>query len=260
MKYGAIIVLASGCAVLGPMPATTGVSAIPAQAPELAMQTGAMPGYYLSASATEEPNGEPIQQLLAAFDPGEHVPGLVVAGRVFTESGGTVLEPVLGYRKTLGPDQRYAVAAFLYGTRMGRTFEHATYAATRAGLEGAADVRLTEPHPWFSVHAFGSLSVTNVSADGTYCVTTGGYATDCEDPYPEPPPPRLFAEVSGVYPAVTAGVAIELGRHRGSIFHAARFQLLAGGGAMPTVVRSEQEGATSYLTIGLAITLAFGAR
>lgn len=254
-----LLVILSGCATLGPMPGRTGVSPVPAANPEFAAQFGVMPGYYLSASAADEPNGAGIPQLLASIDPGHVAPGLLLGGRVYGESGDTAVEPILGYRRKLGVEGRLAVAALLYGTRMKTTSEHATYAATRAGLEGAADLRLTNPNRWVEAHAVGSVSLTNVSADGTYCVD-GDHAIDCPDPFPTPDPPRASAEASGVYPTVTIGVAADLFKFPSSVFHHARLELMFGAGAMPRVVDGEQARAKGYATLGAALTLAFGGK
>lgn len=256
-----VIAVLSGCATLGPMPGRTGVSAIPAAKPELAAQLGFMPGYYLSASASQDPRGAGIPQLLAALDLGDVAPGLLLGGRAFGESDDTAIEPILGYRRTLDREHRLAVAALLYGTRMSATFERATYTATRAGLEGAADLRLTKPNRWFEAHAIGSASLTNVTADGTYCVDadTMMHAVDCPAE-PDPLPPQVTAEASGVYPAVTLGLAADLFELPSSIFHGARVEAMLGAGAMPRVVDGEQQRAKGYLTLGLAITLAVGGK
>jgi len=252
----------AGCATLGPMPGRTGVSPVPAEHPEVAAQLGFMPGYYLSASASASPKGAAIPQLLAALDPGHVAPGLLLGGRAFGESGDTALEPILGYRRALDFDGRFSVAALLYGARMRTTQAHATYAATRAGLEGAADVRLTDRDQAIEAHAFGSLSITNVTADGTYCVdaATETHAVDCPDPYPEPPPPQATAALTGVYPALTLGVAADLLNLQRSVLHGVRVELMVGAGAMPRVEDGVQQRATGYLTLGFSLTLSVGGR
>jgi len=262
MRYLLLLVVVSGCATLGPMPGRTGVSPIPAANPEFAGQVGFMPGYYLSASASEDPNGSAIPQLLATVDPGHVAPGLLLGGRAYGESGDTAIEPIIGYRRHVDDEQRLAVAALLYGTRMATTYQHARYSATRAGLEGAADLRLTKPNQWIEAHAIASLSITNVSADGTYCVDspTMSYAVDCPDPFPEPPPNQVSAEVSGAYPTMTIGIAADLFKLPSNVFHGARVELMFGAGAMPRVTDGAQSRGKGYTTIGLAITLAVGGK
>ena len=43
-----IVVVVSGCTTLGPMPATTGVAAIPSGRPGVEAQIGVVPSYHLS--------------------------------------------------------------------------------------------------------------------------------------------------------------------------------------------------------------------
>src|SRR5689334_20174167 len=94
-----LVVVSGGCATLGPHPIATGVSPVPTRTTDASAQFGFMPGYYLSSSVAEKRKGAGIPQLLATIAPGKAVPGLVVGGRAFGESGDTAVEPVVGYRK-----------------------------------------------------------------------------------------------------------------------------------------------------------------
>src|SRR5215475_5902838 len=101
MKLVPILVLASACTTLGPMPATTGISAVPAGRPGAEAQLGVMPGHYLSSSVTTTPRGGATGQATLLIEPDRwvDVPGLVVGGRVFGQGNDSPAEPLVGYRR-----------------------------------------------------------------------------------------------------------------------------------------------------------------
>src|SRR5262245_28306733 len=104
MRKLAVLCVLASCTTLGPMPATTGYSAVPINRPGLEGQLGFVPGFYLSQSAVNAGKGTPMAQLalLLELDRLIHLPGLVFGGRIFGNNGDTPAEPYLGYRHQLG--------------------------------------------------------------------------------------------------------------------------------------------------------------
>lgn len=249
-----VLVLAACKTTLGPMPATTGVAAMPASVASAEVQGGVVPGYNLSQSAAEKQNGAPIGQLALAIDPGRVVPGAVVGARIFGPKGDTLFEPMVGYRRAIGG--RMALGVFGFATQGSATVQDASYSATRAGGELALDVRLLDQNHWAEPHVLLSTSVTGISADGEYCQDdTHMHGVDCPDTGPTN---QVAANVSGAYPAATLGIGIDLLRHRDSYFRGARLEGLAGAGLMPRVIAGQQESAAAYFTIGLAFSVSAG--
>lgn len=255
----AVVLAAGACTSLGPTPSSTLVSARPAGRADFEAQAAIVPGHYISSAVVEDPAGAGIPQLAAVFEPDRalDVPGLIIGGRVFGESGDSPIEPMIGYRRALG-DGTVALGGVLFGTRARASAEGASYQATRGGAELAADVRLTGASRWLEVHAFGGVAVTALSVDGTYCTDDDmRFGRQCPEAG-EPPGPRLAAHASGVYPATHAGLGAELFRNRDAWFHGGRVALLAAVGAMPRVEHATQTTPTSYASIGLAVALSIG--
>src|SRR5689334_11556166 len=103
MRHALLVLSLTGCTTLGPMAANTGMSAVPHGRPTFDVAVAAQPGYYLSASTTENQRGGVLPSLALLFEPDRWVnlPGLYLAGRVIGASdAGTLVEPILGYRKT----------------------------------------------------------------------------------------------------------------------------------------------------------------
>jgi len=73
--------LGGACTQLGPMPATTGITAMPVGRTALQAQVGVVPGFYGSQSAQNEAKGAPIKHASLLLEPGRAlgVPGLPVA-------------------------------------------------------------------------------------------------------------------------------------------------------------------------------------
>jgi hypothetical protein len=258
----AIVVVASGAGcktTLGPMPGATGVSSVPAGRTDAELQLGVMPGYYLSQSTVAEPAGAAISQLSLAVDPGAHVPGLVAGFRIFGPSHDTLGEPMLGYRRALG-DGTYSISGIAFATHGQAEEQQASYQATRAGLEGGVDVRLSDPRKNIEPHVIASLSLSAVSADGTYCQDDDlVHGVDCPDE-PDPPTNVTDAHVGGAYALAAAGLALDFARHLDGNFHGARLMALAAIGTMPRVVGGEQDGMEPYFSIGLALSISAGGR
>jgi hypothetical protein len=255
----ALVVLAgAGCTALGPMPATTGVAALPATRPSFELQAGAVPGYYLSSGVQESPKGASISQLALLVEPDSviKVPGLIVGGRYAGNSGnGGYPEPMLGYRTFVGEERRVAVSAVGYATHGSGSSKGASYEATRGGAEAGLEFRATPESKWFELHLLVDASLTGLSASGAYCIDAQQtYGVDC----PDPPTNARSASAGGVYPSAIGGISFDMGRHLDGEFHGGRLALTVGGGTMPRVVGYQQESAHAYAAAGLTLSVGFG--
>jgi hypothetical protein len=233
---------------------------VPAARTGVEVQVGAVPGYYLSQSTTEEQNGAALGQIAAVLDIGDEVAakGLYVGGRVVGPQHDTQAEPMIGYRQELGPEGNVAVGGAVHGAHGSASENGNSYEATRVGAELAVDVRLFD-RGWFEPHLMGAISATALKASGDYCVDeTTRYGADCPEE-PMQPPTRMTADVSGIYPAVTGGVAFDLFRNGNSAFHGGRIAALIATGMMPRVVAGEQESSRPFYSIGLTLSLGLGA-
>lgn len=252
---------AAGCSPLGPMPATTGTTPIPAPRPGVELEAGAMPGYFLSKSVQERPGGDTFGQLAAILDLGALVglPGAIVGGRYVgkPEQGG-YLEPMIGYRRFLDEGENISAAAVAYGGRASGEENGASYEATRGGLELSADLQVTPPSRWLELHVFGGGSLTALSADGSYCVDSDGFGIDCPES-PDTPRDMARASASGVYPAAFVGAALATGRHLIGPFHGARLGLQVAAGSQPRIEGGEQQDAAGYSAVGLTLAVGLGA-
>jgi hypothetical protein len=256
VKLALAALATAACTTLGPVPATTAISARPEVAPAGEVQIAFVPGYFLSQGTAKDPKGASIGQLALTFDPGRWLPGLVVGFRAVGPSHDTQGEPMIGYRREVA-DGRAAVAAFVHGTHASAEHEGASYEATRIGAELATDVRLTREHRWVELHAIGAIAAQHIRAEGTYCLDADlTYGVKCG----EPPENLTSADAKGLYPAATAGLAVHVLRRRGAVLHGIRVLAMISAGAMPRVVASEQTDATGWLAIGLGASVAFGGR
>ena len=257
MKLISIAVLAAGCTTLGPMPATTGVSAVPAGRPGAEAQVGMMPGHYLSSSVTATPRGGSTGQATVLVEPDRwvDVPGLVVGGRVFGEGGDSPAEPLVGYRRKLVDD--VAVAVVGYGTMASASKNEASYKATRVGGEVSVDAKVIPIARWLSVHAQGAAAVTYVSATGTYCVDANGVGVDCDT---QTGAHNTFADakIASAFPSATATLSLDVGHLDDGWFHSARVAVLGAAGMMPAVAPGMATSSKSYASIGLSLTLGVG--
>ncbi len=258
MRAIGVAVVLGGCTTLGPMPATTGVSPVPSPRHDATLQFGFMPGYYLSEATQPDPNGAVFPQLAATYDPGKVVPGLVVGGRLYGESGDTCAEPMIGYRRKLGAEQLVSLSGVLHGTRSSAAKDGASYEATRVGLELGADYQLTADRKSIEPHLIGFGGLNTVSASGEYCSFDGEHGSMCDEPVD--PAEVVTAEASGVYPSIAAGLALDFGRHLDSPFHGVRLEGMLTIGGMPRVVDEQQGSMASYFSVGLALSASFGAK
>jgi hypothetical protein len=258
MKVVPLVAIAlSACTTLGPMPATTGISAVPTGRPGMEAQGGIVPAFFLSKAVQDKAGGAVTSQLSALVEPDRllGIPGLVLGARVFGQSGDTPGEPYIGYRRQV--DEDIAVAGIVYGTSKQSASKLASYHATRVGGEAAIDAKLWAPVSWLGLHAQGALAATVISASGTYCVDDMGIAKDCDITTPANNT-MLDGTISGVFPAATATLAVDV-KTRNGLFHGARVAALAAAGEMPLVQSGMQNATGSYYSIGLLLTLAVGA-
>jgi hypothetical protein len=261
VRFGLIALTVLGgvaCTTLGPMPATTAVTAMAPGRPDLEIQLGAVPGYYLSSAVQKTPKGAAIQQLSAVFDPDDWiaVPGIIAGARVVgSEDSGTYGEPMLGYRRALGDERRVGLLGIAYGTYAKDSRKGASYSAVRLGAEVGTDVRLTPTSKWLELHALADLSMTRIDARGRYCLDADGiYGVDCSDP----PQNLTSATAEGVYSGLTVGMGLDTARGVPSVFHGVRLALYGGAGTLPRVVRGEQTTPKLYTSAGISLGVALG--
>jgi hypothetical protein len=250
-----LTVLVTACTTLGPMPTTTGVSAIPTERTGVEMQAGIMPSTYLSDSAQEpDSTGEPTRQLAAVLEPGRWlgVKGLIVGARTWGQDGDSPFEPMLGIRRKL--DDTFSIAGIAYGTRASGENDGASYTANRVGGELAFDAKVLPFGSWVAIHGQAALAATYLDATGTYCVGSNGLGVDCEDSSR-----RVDAAVEGVYAAATAGFSLDIGRRPHGVFHSIRIAMLASIGARPRLRDGVQEQSNDHFkSFGLSLTLGLG--
>jgi hypothetical protein len=237
----------------------TGQSVAPEPRPNLELQAGLVPGFYLSSSVTDKPKGTPVGQAAAMFEPDELIslPGLAIGGRyVGGKDEGAYAEPMLRYRTLLDDEKRVAVGVVGFGTRASGSDRGASYSATRVGAEAGADLRMTDRSSWAELHMYAGASATGIFADGRYCESSQtGYAVDC----PEGQTGDVKADLSGVFPSAFVGASLDFARHLDSAFHGVRLGTFAAGGLMPTFQGARQEENKTYATIGVALTVGLGA-
>lgn len=251
-----VVALASACTTLGPTPATTGISALPAGRPSGELQIGAMPGFHLSAGATPDHKGAALPQLAALFEPDRWiVPGLVLALRaVGNADAGVFVEPMVGYRRAL--NDRLALGAVIYGTHAEGSHQGASYSVERFGAELAGDVRATPINRWIELHITGAASLTGLFGDGVYCLDSQDrYGVDCSDAASM----RTSLSASGFYPAGSAGLFLDFGRHLANPFGGVRIGIVGAVGTMPTYLGGVQASAESYASAGVSLSVGIGA-
>jgi len=247
-------VLLTACTTLGPMPATTGVSALPAERPSGEVQAAVMPAFFLSeATQDDEPETPATRQLSALFEPDRVLgtKGLILGARAWGEGGDSPVEPMIGLRRRL--DARFAIAGIAFGTRARGEDRGASYRATRLGGELVLDGLLL-PFGWLDLHVQATVAATYLDASGRYCATTGGLGTDCDEGSR-----RVDAELEGVYTSATAGASIDIARRPHGVLHGVRIAFLGAVGAMPRLRDGIQQASKdTYVSFGLSLTLGLG--
>ncbi len=254
--YALGFVLLTACTTLGPMPATTGISALPAERPSGEVQAAVMPVFFLSdTTRSEEPTGQASPQLSALFEP-DHLlgtKGLILGLRAWGEGGDSPVEPMIGLRRKL--DERFAIAGIAYGTQARGSTNEASYRATRLGGELAVDALLL-PMGWLDFRLQATVAATYIDASGRYCVLSNGEGTDCDEG-----DRRVNGEVSGLFPSATAGAALDIARQSDGVFHGIRIAILGAVGSMPRLRDGiQQPTKDTYRSFGLSLTLALGSQ
>ena len=249
-------VLLSACTTLGPMPATTGISALPADRPSGEVQAAVMPVFFLSdTTRAEDPGPQASLQLSALFEP-DHLlgtKGLILGARAWGEGGDSPVEPMIGIRRKL--DERFAIAGIGYGTMVRGSSNGASYRATRLGGEVAVDALLL-PMGWLDLRLQATVAGTFIDASGHYCVLANGEGTDCDDYSRD-----VNGEVSGFFPSATAGAALDIARQSTSVFHGVRIAFLAAIGATPRLRDGiQQPTKDTYRSFGLSLTVGLGSQ
>jgi hypothetical protein len=249
-----------GCTTLGPTPAMTGIPSPPLERPGVELQVAAAPGYYLSDTVTEAPKASLLPQLAAVFEPDEllHVPGLLAGARYAGQSEeGAALEPLLGYRTFLDEDKRFSLALLGFAAYASASDNGASFTALRGGLEVGVDARFTPRSKYAEAHANLGLTLTELDADGQYCLAAGSpYGIDC--PSDASQRRLVTGSASGLFPSAHAGVSLDFGRHLHAPFHGVRLALDFAGGTLPTIRAGEQRSAQTYGSGGLSLTLGLG--
>ena len=252
----AAAVLVSACTTLGPIPATTGISAVPNDRPGFEAQAAVVPGFFLSDAATASSEGQPTGQLSMLLEPDRWlgIPGLIAGVLRYGSGSDGAIEPYLGYRHRF--TDVLSLAAIGYGSEAQAAQTLASYRASRLGAEIAADVRLLQLGTWVAIHGQVSGAATQLHASGTYCVASDGEGTDCNTDGT----PNTFANgrVSGVFPSGTAQLSLDVGRRPLGVLHDVRFALLVSTGEMPQLSFGQQQSSTSYTSWGLSLTLGLG--
>lgn len=253
-----LALLASACTTLGPMPATTGVSAVPVDRPGAEVSTGVAPAYFLSEAAQKRTDGDNLTQatgqMSAILEPDRWfgTKGLILGARKWGEDGDQGFEPMIGMRRHL--DERFAIAGIAYGTRLHGEQSDASYEATHVGGELAFDYAILPIASWLAIHLQASVSATYLDAAGTYCVGSDGDAIDCDDHSR-----RVDGTISGLYTAATAGLSIDIARRPHGIIHDVRLAAVTAFGGMPRIRDGVQERSDdTYKSFGFSLTVGVG--
>ena len=247
----------AACTTLGPMPATTGVAAVPMGRPGVELQGGFAPGYYLSdATQPSDHKGAAGAQLLALVEPDRWLglPGLFAGLRGGGHDGDHAAEPFLGFRSRL--NDVLSLAAIGHGTVLRGAERGASYRAGRIGGEFALDAQIFAPVHWLQLHGQATVSAVYLDARGTYCVGSGGLGVDCSD---SGTGQMVDGTVRGVFPAASGTLSLDVGRFSDGVFHSGRLALVGTTGRMPQVRDGAETAGTSYRSLGLTLTLGFGA-
>lgn len=246
------LTMAAACTTLGPMPATTGISAIPQARTGAEVQAGLVPGFHLSSAVQEDTHGEALKQISALFDLAAIAPGVLVGARAFGDDGDTIIEPYAGYRTKVS--DLISVGGVAFGTANRSGDNGASYFATRVGAEVMADVELFAFTENAKVHAQLSGGATRIAARGTYC-SSGRFGTDCDDNGSDQ---QVTTHISGVYPSGTAQLSLDLARRPHGEIHNVSLAFMLSAGTMPKVESGKQIDNASYTSAGLLLTVGLG--
>jgi len=252
MKLAILALSMAACTTLGPMPATTGISAIPQGRTGAEVQGGLVPGFHLSSGVQHDTNGDALKQVSALFDLAAIAPGLLVGARAFGDDGDTIIEPYLGYRVKVS--DLISVGGVAFGTANRGGDNGASYFATRVGAEVVADAELFSIADNVKVHAQLAGGATRIAVRGTYC-TDGMYGVDCDDNASDQ---LVTSHTSGVYPSGTAQLSLDFGRRPHGEIHDVSLAFLLSAGSMPKVESGKQIDAAGYTSAGLLLSIGLG--
>lgn len=254
----AALCLCMGCTTLGPMPGMTMANPAAEARPTSEVSFSAVPGYHLSDTVQEQPEGAAIPQISGFFEPGELIsaPGLGFGGRwVFDEDDIGYFEPMVRYRYALTPEVSSAIVAF--GTHARGAANGASYTLNKGGLEFITDIMAVEVFPWAELHFMGGASFVLIDASGQFCTNEEtGYGRDCNDNERG----DTAVEAFGVYPSAFVGASVEFVKGYESVFHGLRIGAFTAGGQMPAIRFAEQEDARPWFEMGATISVMMGAR
>ena len=253
-----LAVLASACTTLGPMPATTGISAVPAGRPEIEAQAAVMPAYFLSQSAQDQPGAAPIPQASVLVEPDKWlgIPGLIAGARVYGGDPDNAVELYVGLRRTVDADEDVSIAAIAYGTSQHSGQTHASYRADRFGGELALDLRWWKPFPWLSARTSRARSRRRRSTRRGR--TASGPTARRSTARTTGPITSSRARSTACSRRRPARIALDIGRSKTHLFNGARIALMMATGRMPLLVDGTQSGTGVYYEAGMSITLGFG--
>jgi len=250
----AVALAAPACTSLGRIPATTGVSAIPANRPGLEAQVGIMPGFLLSEGTQRDPRGNIMGQTSIVVEPDRLLgtQGLILGARSWGQEDDVGREPMIGYRQRY--DEHSAFAVVGYGTHLSGESSGARYQGAHAGGELSFDGMIAGG-PWFALHVQATGSLTYLALQGSYCIGEEGFGTDCDNDGSDH---RVDAHLTGLFPAATASFTLDIARRATGVLHGVRLAFLTTYGAMPVIRYAEDYSTTSYASVGLTLTVGIG--
>lgn len=253
MKLAILAIALTACTTLGPMPSTTGISAIPQGRTGVELQGGGIPGFHLSTGVEKNTRGDSLKQLSGLVDLQALLPGLLVGARAFGDSGDSMVEPYVGYRTKVSDEVSVGGVAFGTANRSGDN--GASYYASRAGAELMADAQLIEFTDLIKLHGQVAATATRIAARGTYC-TDGSFGVDCNgddnDKY-------VTVHTSGIYSTGTAQLTLDFGRRPHGEIHDVQLSFLISLGSMPKVEAGKQIDSAGYASAGLLLSVGLGA-
>lgn len=257
MNRAGLPLVLTACTSLGPMPATTGVSAIPLGRPGVEGAIGVVPGFMASQAAQDKAGSVAINNASFLLDVDRWLPakGLLIGGRIFGKDGDTPFEPTIGYRRRL--IDAVAIGVVGFGSTKRRDTQAATYHGVRLGGEAMADVKLYSPNEYVQLHAQGAVSVTHILASGVYCIDPAtGAGEDCKQDTTQNT--VISGKFVGVYPAATATLSVDVGGKREGVFNSIRLSLLGSAGQMPLVMFGAEHDTGMYYQLGASISVGVG--
>lgn len=252
------VLTAAACTRIGAVPTSTGVSPIAHGKPGLDVQTGGLPGFYVSQSTRDADSGDVFGEVGATMEPDRltGLKGFIFGAAMVDSDGAPVFQPYAGWRGFLDAGHTAALAAVAFGSS-GYDAEEADPAhvsVKRVGAEVTGDLDLTQSSRTLGLHVLAGASIQRLDASGDYCIGSDGDGTDCHDSS------TLIrnASVGAVISAGRGGLALDFARGRDSWFHGGRVEFVWSMGTMPRVQNGREIGSQLYKSAGLTLTLGIG--